>query len=353
MWEKILLFFEKLKNIWAQTQPLWRGFILTSVVLMSFCICSFCFLYFRSSNLSQDTIIYIEKGTSVTKIYNDLEDNQIIRDSLLSKSLFRFLALIKNIHAGEYLIPAHASLYRVLQIFGSAQFYERRFTVPEGQTVWKVFDRLRNDEYLTGDLPEELPPEGSIMTDTVRYFRGSSRISILNYLLNGQRKRIARIWENRDPDLPLQTINQFVTLASIVEKETGRANERSEVAAVFLNRLQHKMRLQADSTVLYGLFGGEGRPADRPIYKSDLKNKNPYNTYVISGLPPYPICNPGLASLQAVAHPAKTKDLFFVADGTGGHVFSSNLEDHNVNVQRWRKIQNEMKKISKDMIDTN
>src|SRR5690606_14687675 len=160
-------------------------------------------------------------------------------------------------------------------------------------------------------------------------------------LLADQKKLVEDVWARRSPDLPLANINEFVTLASIVEKETGKGDERSRVAAVFLNRLAKGMRLQSDPTILYGLFGGKGKPADRPIYQSDIDKQTPYNTYLINGLPPTPIANPGRAALEAVANPSKTKDLYFVADGTGGHVFASTLEEHNENVARYRRAERE------------
>src|SRR5690606_5278722 len=165
------------------------------------------------------------------------------------------------------------------------------------------------------------------------------RQQMVDKLLADQKKLVEEVWERRSPDLPLANIDEFVTLASIVEKETGRGDERSRVAGVFLNRLAKGMRLQSDPTILYGLFGGKGRPADRPIYQSDIDKPTPYNTYAINGLPPGPIANPGRESLEAVANPSKTKDLYFVADGTGGHVFATTLEEHNENVARWRAIQ--------------
>jgi UPF0755 protein len=153
-----------------------------------------------------------------------------------------------------------------------------------------------------------------------------------------QKRLVEGIWNRRVSDLPLADINEFVTLASIVEKETGRGDERSRVASVFINRLNKGMRLQSDPTIIYGIFGGKGKPADRPIYQSDLDKPTPYNTYLINGLPPTPIANPGRAALEAVANPSKTEDLYFVADGTGGHVFASTLEEHNENVARWRAL---------------
>jgi len=152
---------------------------------------------------------------------------------------------------------------------------------------------------------------------------------------------IEQVWAKRDADLPIKTVEEFVTMASIVEKETGKDDERAHVASVFMNRLQKGMRIQSDPTIIYGLFGGDGKPADRPIYQSDLKKETPYNTYIIRGLPPGPIANPGKAALEAVANPWRTEDLYFVADGTGGHVFAKTLDEHNANVRRWRKIEAE------------
>jgi UPF0755 protein len=156
---------------------------------------------------------------------------------------------------------------------------------------------------------------------------------------------VQEIWDKRIDGLPLKSIDEFVTLASIVEKETGRADERSRVAAVFINRLNKGMRLQSDPTILYGLFGGDGKPADRKILRSDIDKPTPYNTYTIDGLPPGPITNPGRAALEAVANPSRTDELYFVADGTGGHVFSSTAEEHEQNVVRWRAIEKKLREV--------
>jgi UPF0755 protein len=158
-------------------------------------------------------------------------------------------------------------------------------------------------------------------------------------MLSSQKKLVEDIWARRAPDLPISTVDEFVTLASIVEKETGQADERSRVASVFVNRLKKGMRLQSDPTIIYGLFGGKGKPADRPIFQSDIEKSTPYNTYIIDGLPPTPIANPGRDALEAVANPSKTDYLYFVADGSGGHVFASTLDEHNDNVARWREIE--------------
>jgi UPF0755 protein len=205
----------------------------------------------------------------------------------------------------------------------------------------QAFRRIEETEELSGEMPEEIPEEGSLAADTIRFTRGMERQEVVDRLMADQEALVESIWERRAPDLPIDDINEFVTLASIVEKETGRADERSRVASVFINRLERGMRLQSDPTILYGIFGGEGKPSDRPIYRSDIDKPTPYNTYAINGLPPGPIANPGRESLEAVANPSQTDDLYFVADGTGGHVFATTLEEHNENVARWRQVQRE------------
>jgi UPF0755 protein len=188
-------------------------------------------------------------------------------------------------------------------------------------------------------MPANLPAEGTLAADTQRFTSGTDRKVIIDKMLADQKALVDEIWAKRVDGLPIQDVNEFVTLASIVEKETGIAEERPLVAAVFINRLNKGMRLQSDPTILYGLFGGKGRPADRPIYQSDIQKPTPYNTYVIDGLPPTPIANPGRAALEAVANPAKSDALYFVASGGGGHAFAETLDEHNKNVARWRAVQ--------------
>jgi UPF0755 protein len=238
-------------------------------------------------------------------------------------------------------------MHDIMDVLRSGKSILYSLTIPEGLTVEQAFERIAKQDVLAGDLPSTLPPEGSLATDTMRFQRGTSRQDIVDKLIADQKKLVEDIWQHRSPDLPIKTIDAFVTLASIVEKETGRADERSRVAAVFVNRLNKHMRLQSDPTIIYGLFGGKGKPADRPIYQSDLDKPTPYNTYLINGLPPTPISNPGRAALEAVANPSKTDDLYFVADGSGGHVFASTLEEHNENVQRYREYQKKQEDAAK------
>ena len=194
---------------------------------------------------------------------------------------------------------------------------------------------------LVGDV-KETPREGSLMPDTYYFERGDTRQSILTRMAKAQTRIVDEIWKGRAPDLPIKSPGEMVTLASIVEKETGKAEERPHVAGVFVNRLEKHMRLESDPTIVYGLVFGKGT-LGRPITRADLNQPTPYNTYVIDGLPPGPISNPGKAALEAVANPARTKDLYFVADGTGGHVFAETFEQHLKNVAHWRQIEKDAK----------
>jgi len=204
--------------------------------------------------------------------------------------------------------------------------------------LWKP-----SDDILEGDLPETLPAEGSLMPDTYPFQRGTTRVEVVERMKVAQASFLSRVWAKRIPDLPISTPEELVTLASIVEKETGKADERPHVASVFINRLNRGMKLQSDPTIIYGIFGGAGKPSDRPIYKSDIETPTPYNTYTIPALPPGPIANPGRAAMEAVANPSRTDDIFFVANGTGGHVFAKTLDEHNQNVARWRQIEKQLK----------
>ena len=235
------------------------------------------------------------------------------------------------------------SMFEVMDTLRSGKGIIHKVSFPEGLTVYQIFERLRANEILVGDLPEELPPEGSLMPDTYPFQRGTTRMAIVEQMKRQQERFLEQVWERRVPGLPIDTPEEMVILASIVEKETGKAAERPRVAGVFINRLEKGMRLQSDPTILYGIFGGKGRPPDRPIYRSDIDTPTAYNTYHINGLPPGPIANPGRASLEAVANPSRTRDLFFVADGTGGHVFAETLDEHNENVRRWRAIEQRLR----------
>jgi UPF0755 protein len=280
----------------------------------------------------------VKQNSGLIDIADQLERRGLISDARIFHLGVRAYGNEASLKAGEYEIAAGASMRDIMEILKSGKSVMQSLTIPEGLTVVQAFHRIAEHEALSGDMPSEIPPEGSLAADTQRFTRGMQRQQIIDRMLAHQKELVEEIWARRAPDLPLANIDEFVILASIVEKETGKGDERSRVAAVFLNRLKKNMRLQSDPTILYGLFGGSGKPADRPIYQSDIEKPTPYNTYTIDGLPPTPIANPGRAALEAVANPSKTDDLYFVADGTGGHVFAKTLDEHNENVARWRKI---------------
>src|SRR5881394_3771915 len=238
---------------------------------------------------------------------------------------------------GEYAFQKNASLRDVIGTIVEGKVVQHAVTIPEGLTSEQIVARLTDNEIFAGSV-REMPREGSLLPETYKFPRGTTREQVLQRMQQTQKRVLAEIWERRNPDVPVKSPEQLIVLASIVEKETGRADERSRVAAVFTNRLRQKMKLQSDPTIIYGLVGGRGT-LGRPIKRSEITQPSPYNTYVIEGLPPGPIANPGRASLEAAANPARTRDLFFVADGTGGHAFTETYDQHQKNVAKLRAME--------------
>ena len=283
--------------------------------------------------------VLIKPNTGVQEISQLLFRRGLISDPRIFQVGLRAYGNDGKLKAGEYEVKARASMHEIMELLKSGKSVLYSLTIPEGLTVEQAFQRIATHEALEGEMPAEMPAEGMLAADTQRFTRGTRRQQIIDRMVAHQKQLVDEIWQRRVADLPLKDVNEFVTLASIVEKETGKGDERSRVAAVFINRLKRGMRLQSDPTIIYGLFGGKGKPSDRPIFQSDIEKPTAYNTYVIDGLPPTPIANPGRAALEAVANPSKTDELYFVADGTGGHVFASTLEEHNQNVARWRELE--------------
>ena len=244
-----------------------------------------------------------------------------------------------ELKAGEYLFSKHVSVRDVVETIVEGKVVQHQITVPEGLTSEQIVARLLDNELLAGTI-KEVPREGSLLPDSYYFHRGFTREQMIARMRQAQDRVVREAWERRNPDLPLKTPEQLVVLASIVEKETGKPEERTRVAAVFANRLKQRMKLQSDPTIIYGLVYGKGT-LGRPISKADIQSQTPYNTYVIDGLPPGPIANPGRASIEAAANPARTKELFFVADGTGGHAFSESYEQHQKHVARLRVMEQE------------
>ncbi|HXY89451.1 MAG TPA: endolytic transglycosylase MltG, partial [Xanthobacteraceae bacterium] len=280
--------------------------------------------------LDRERTVVIQRGQGIRDIAETLKREGIIDQVLPFVAGAVVLRVTDELKAGEYLIEPHASMRDVLAAIVEGRSIQHQVTIPEGLTSEQIVQRLRDSDVLTGEVAE-IPPEGTLLPETYKVTRGTTRGQVLQRMTASQRRLVQEIWDRRASDLPLKTVEEFVTLASIVEKETGRADERPRVAAVFVNRLSKRMRLQSDPTIIYGLMGGKG-PLGRPLLRTEMDEPTPYNTYLIDGLPPGPIGNPGRASLEATAHPAHTRDLYFVADGSGGHVFAENLDQHARNV---------------------
>ena len=238
-----------------------------------------------------------------------------------------------SLHAAEFAFPPAASLRQVLTILRTARPVQHLVTIPEGLTAAQIATLLEHADALLGDASGT--EEGALLPQSYAYERGATRAAIEQRAEAAMQRALASVWSKREEDLPLATPQELLTLASIVERETAKPEERPLVAAVFLNRLRRGMKLQSDPTVAYAVSGGL-TSSDRALTRGDLEAASRYNTYRISGLPPGPICSPGLASLEAVARPARSDFLYFVADGSGGHAFSSTLEEHNRNVAHWR-----------------
>lgn len=291
--------------------------------------------------LKNDRAVVIAQGSDSDQIIQQLQDQGVI-DSPLLFTLTMFVEGDRGkLKAGEYLFKQNASLQDVIDTIVQGRAILHSLTIPEGLTSQQIVDRLRADDVLSGEIGD-IPREGSLLPETYKFQRGDTREKLLAKMARAQTQLLDEIWRRRSPDLPLASSYQLVTLASLVEKETGKADERPRVAGVFINRLRKHMRLQSDPTIVYGLVGGQGA-LGRPLTHADVETPSPYNTYLIDGLPPGPIANPGRAALEAAANPSRTHELYFVADGSGGHVFTDSLDTHNRNVQRLRQLEQKNK----------
>ena len=287
--------------------------------------------------LADNKVVNIPRGLGIRDIADLLQREGVVDQPYIFMGGVIALKARGELKYGEYQFSKHASVADVVDTIIEGKVVQHAFTVPEGLTSEQIVARLLENTALTGQI-KEIPREGTLLPETYRFTRGMTREQIIQRMQQAHRRVLQDVWEHRMPDLPVKTPEQLVTLASIVEKETGRPDERTRVAAVFVNRLKTKMRLQSDPTIIYGLTGGKGS-LGRPIQKNEIEQPTPYNTYVIDGLPPGPIANPGRASLEAAANPARTKEIYFVADGGGGHVFSDNYTEHQKNVARLRGLE--------------
>ncbi|MGR4001203.1 MAG: endolytic transglycosylase MltG [Alphaproteobacteria bacterium] len=283
----------------------------------------------------RESVVLIESGIGLNDIATRLAHAGVLRQPEIFSIVVRLDGRAQQIRAGEYEIPPGVSMAELLQILLSGQTIQHRFVVPEGLTSNAVRRLLLAQRDLEGDLPYPLSEEGTLLPETYFYQRGDTRRDIAERMRASMEAALAELWAQRADNLPLESPYEALILASIIERETGRDNERALVASVFINRLRNNARMQSDPTVIYAL-GRHDDPRSQPLTRDDLKVDHPYNTYKIRGLPPGPIANPGRASLAAALNPAETDLFYFVADGEGGHRFSSNLADHNENVRRLR-----------------
>jgi UPF0755 protein len=297
--------------------------------------------------LQEDKVVNIPSRAGVTDIADILQ-----REGVIDNNRWAFIGSVfalkarSDLKPGEYQFQKKSSLRDVIGTMVEGKVVQHSITIPEGLTSEQIVARLSDNDIFSSSV-REVPREGTLLPETYKFPRGTPRDQVIARMQQAQKRVLAEIWERRNPDIPVKTPEQLVTLASIVEKETGRADERSRVAAVFVNRLRQKIKLQSDPTIIYGLVGGKGT-LGRPIKRSEIQQPSPYNTYVVDGLPPGPIANPGRASLEAAANPARTRDLFFVADGTGGHAFSDSYDVHQKNVAKLRAME---KQIQNDTVE--
>jgi UPF0755 protein len=351
--------------------------------------------YSNEGPLAQAAFFEVPRGASMRAVSNALEAQGVISSASIFRIGTDYSGMAGKLKFGNYEIPAGASMVEVVEIITSGgpstfrfvvnyiirnngaetRFRERvpgtgeinvlaefkpgepvpdayrdavaaetpivyRVSIAEGLSSWQIVNGLKGSEFLTGDVPEQ-PAEGSLAPDTYEVRRGAKRSDLVAQMSQAQERILANAWENRSPDAAVTSPEEALILASIVEKETGVAEERRQVASVFTNRLRQGMKLQTDPTIIYGITKGEGNGLGRGIRQSELRRRTDYNTYIIDGLPPTPIANPGKAAIEAALNPDETPYIFFVADGTGGHAFAVTIAEHNANVAAWRKIEAE------------
>jgi UPF0755 protein len=286
----------------------------------------------------EDKTLVIPKGSGVAEIAGILRSENVIADERIFRLGVRLLSDNKPLIAGEYVFPKGISASGAMGIMIAGKSITHRLTIPEGLTVRETLELVSAAPLLDGPLPPDRPAEGTLLPETYTFLRGESRASIVARMKEAMSEALAEEWEKRDRSILVKTPEEAVTLASVVEKETAQADERARIAGVFYNRLKKGMPLQSDPTVIFAITLGKLK-LNRGLTYDDLKIDSPYNTYLVKGLPPGPIANPGLQALKAVMRPMSHKELYFVADGTGGHAFAATLDEHNKNVAAWRKIQ--------------
>ena len=291
-----------------------------------------------------EAIFEVPRGSGLSSIATRLEEDGLIKSAFIFKLVTKLRGNEANFKAGEFVLTRPASMSEIYTTLAEGKAVLYPFTAPEGLTSAQIIRSMASIETLTGEVTD-IPAEGTMLPETYMTPKGMTRLALVKKMQDAQVEIIDRLWDTRQAGLPLKSKSEAIILASIVEKETGVGSERDIVAGVFINRLNKGMRLQTDPTIIYGISKGEplvnSKGQRRTLYRSEIDRKTPWNTYQIDGLPPTPICNPGAEAIAAVLNPAKTDYLFFVADGTGGHVFAKTNREHTNNVIKWRKIERE------------
>ena len=324
-------------------------FIATTIlVVAAFFSYAFFTAYRAPTPLAQTVYFVIEPGQGVSWIAGEMGKDGIIKDPLVFKLAARLSGTQKSIKAGEYKFTPGMSVEDILHMVEKGETYQRQITFAEGLTSWQIVQALNAAYGLKGEITD-IPADGTLLPETYFYSYGENRADKIKTMQSAMTGYLDKLWPDRKPNLPFTRKEDALILASIVEKETGVAAERPKIAGVFINRLRRGMKLQSDPTVIYALTKGEIRtdgqgPLGRRLLKKDLETDSPYNTYKYAGLPPAPIANPGKDAIKAVLMPEESDDLYFVADGTGGHVFARTLAEHNDNVVKWRKIRKNLQK---------
>lgn len=299
-------------------------------------------LWFESAStspgpLEEQATVIVPSGSGLQIIADELRARGVIDSPMVLMLRARWLGQAHRFKAGEYAFEPGVSVDQVIETMVAGRTVIHRLTLPEGWTSAQFAELIGADTILSGELAA-VPPEGSLLPETYHFERSEDRNALVARMSAAMDATLAELWAARADDLPIASPEEALVLASIVEKETGIASERPHIAGVFINRLRLGMPLQSDPTVIYALTLGEA-PLERPLTRADLKTDSPYNTYVVGGLPPGPIANPGRDAIAAVLQPLETDDLYFVADGTGGHAFAQSLAQHNRNVAAWRALQ--------------
>ncbi len=285
--------------------------------------------------IKENFVINMPQGTGSRTLANQLIQNNLVSHELIVRLAIKFYGYDKKLKAGEFLINPNMSLLDILEKISSGKVIMHKITIPEGLTSYQVIKLINDNEFLTGNIDFEIE-EGTILPETYTFYKGTKKEDIIKQAQKSMKDSLKKVWEERKDNLPLNSKEELLILASIIEKETGINSEREKVSSVFINRLNNNMLLQTDPTVIYALTLGKTE-LGRSLKRKDLQIDSPYNTYKYIGLPPKPICNPGIESLKAAANPLLTPYFYFVADGNGGHNFSKTLAEHNKNIQKWLK----------------